>query len=434
MNAPPSQERLPPERERVPSQQAVQAALAPARRWPRWTGWLLAAVLLAGALGGTAWWHQRAAQTRIVYDTTPVTRGDLRLTVTANGTLQPTRTANIGSELSGIVARVDADVNDRVRTGQVLVELDTAKLNDQVQRSRAMLAAADAATAQAIATRTESAATLRRLDDMSRMSGGTFPSRADLDAARAAAARAEAAVHSAAANAAAARAALATDVKNLARAAIRAPFDGMILSRNVEPGNAVAASLQAVTLFTLAEDLHRLRLLVNVDEADVGAVRVGQHATFTVSSWPERQYPAAIARLSYGSTIADNVVTYVAWLDVDNADLSLRPGMTATATIAAAVHAGVLLVPNGALRYTPAEMAHRPAPGIASRLLPRPAAQQRSAGTAAAPGSRVVWVLQGGVPAPVQVTTGLSDGRHTEVTGGALRPGMAVITGQHERP
>ena len=134
---------------------------------------------------------------------------------------------------------------------------------------------------------------------------------------------------------------------------IRAPSDGVVLTRQVDPGNAVAASLQAVTLFTIADDLRKLRLLVNVDEADVGSMAVGQKATFTVSAYPNRMYPATVNRVAYGSTTTDNVVTYQAQLDVDNQDLSLRPGMTATATITATERQQVLLVPNTALRFTP---------------------------------------------------------------------------------
>ncbi len=163
-----------------------------------------------------------------------------------------------------------------------------------------------------------------------------------------------------------AQAALSTDQTNLSKASIVAPTDGVVLTRNVDPGNAVAASLQAVTLFTVAEDLTQLRLWVYVDEADVGAVKVGQNATFTVSAYPTRKFPARITRVGFGSTITDNVVTYLTYLDVDNADLSLRPGMTATATITATQRNDVLLVPNTALRFTPTAAAAGARPRRAS--------------------------------------------------------------------
>jgi HlyD family secretion protein len=238
----------------------------------------------------------------------------------------------------------------------------------------------------------------------------------------------------------------------------------------VDPGNAVAASLQAVTLFTVAEDLHALQLSVNVDEADVGQVRKGQDARFTVSAWPGRQYPAQIVRVAYGSTTTDNVVTYTTLMDVPNADLTLRPGITATSVITATEHKDVLLVPARALRFTPTlptppggeagPPAGGGAPGgaapgggapggapgggssggnsILSKLMPRPpgmGAPRRSAsGTdksgGSAGGAKRLWVLQDGHPVPIEVTTGLSNGRLTEVSGNGLREGLAVITDQ----
>jgi HlyD family secretion protein len=255
-----------------------------------------------------------------------------------------------------------------------------------------------------------------------------------LAAAVAAAARGEANIASAQANVAQARATLSSNETNLSKASIRSPIDGVVLSRAVEPGNAVAASLQAVTLFTLAEDLTKMKLQVNVDEADVGQVKSEQTATFTVSAYPTRRYPARIVRVGYGSTTKDNVVTYLADLRVNNDDLSLRPGMTATATITTVEHSDVLLVPNAALRYTPASTtAAAPAAGnsIVSSMMPRPpgSGSKRRAGTDTAQ-VRQVWVLDGGQPRAVPVTPGVSDGRMTEVTSEQLQPGMALIVGQ----
>ncbi len=426
--------------------QEVHALLdVPAARpwWRRPRTWIAAGALLAAA-GGLAWWQaQREASAAPSYTTQPVTRGTLRLQVTANGTLQPTRSVNIGSELSGTVARVLVDVNDRVKKGQVLVELDTAKLSDQILRSRASLAAARARVAQAGATLKEAQGNLARLEEVARLSGGKVPSKAELDTGRAAVARAEAEAASARAAVAEAQAALSTDETNLKKASIRSPTDGVVLTRNVDPGNAVAASLQAVTLFTIAEDLTKLRLQVNVDEADVGAVQVGQKANFTVSAYPGRRYPASITRVAYGSTITENVVTYVTYLDVDNADLSLRPGMTATATITATERRDVLLVPNTALRFTPAQAGPQAqaSGGGGSNLMgslmprmPRGAGPRRGGGeggpNAAAGTQRQLWVLQDGAPVALRVTAGISDGRHTEVSGEGLGEGLQVITEQ----
>jgi HlyD family secretion protein len=395
-----------------------------------------AAALLVLVAGGLWWWQaSRAANAAPSYSTQAVARGNLTLTVTANGTIQPTRTINIGSELSGTVLKVNVDVNDRIRKGQVLVVLDTAKLQEQILRSKAALAAAHAKVAQTAATVKEAQAGLARLEEVARLSGGKVPSKAELDSGRATLDRALADNASAREGVNDAQAALDTDEINLSKASISAPADGIVLTRTVDPGNAVAASLQAVTLFTVAEDLAKLRLWVYVDEADVGAVKVGQDASFTVSAYPTRQFPARITRVGFGSTITDNVVTYLTYLDVDNADLSLRPGMTATATITATRRQDVLLVPNTALRFTPTAPGAGAAAkkGIATSLMPRMPggmARRPAAAGASTAAARQVWVLREGQAVAVAVTPGISDGRMTEITGGDLQAGMLVITDQ----
>ncbi|GAA6143004.1 efflux RND transporter periplasmic adaptor subunit [Hydrogenophaga sp. 5NK40-0174] len=408
----------------------------PPRWWQRRSLWVGLLVLALLALGIAWWGSNSASKAAPAYVTQEAQRGKITLTVAANGTLQPTRSVNIGSELSGTVRQVFVDVNDEVKAGQVLVVLDTAKLKDQVNSSRAALASAVAQQAQATATRTEAAATLARYEEVARLSGGKVPSEAELDSARAAADRATAAEASAQAAVEKARAALSTDETNLSKASIKSPIDGVVLARSVDPGNAVAASLQAVTLLTVAEDLTKLQLDVNVDEADVGSVKTGQRATFTVSAYPSRQYPATIDRVAFGSTTTDNVVTYVTTLAVNNDDMSLRPGMTASATIVAKERADALLVPNTALRFAPSQVNDKAAgesESVMSKLMPRP--PRRSANKTAgeqpqAPGERTLWVLRDGAPQQVKVTTGISDGRKTEITGGELQPGMAVITEQ----
>ncbi len=402
------------------------------RRPMVWSGVL--ALLLLG--GGVWWWQARkAANAAPIYNTQAVARGNLTLTVTANGTLQPTRTINIGSELSGTVLKVNVDVNDSVKKGQVLVVLDTAKLDDQVMRSKAALSAANSKVEQTQATVEETSASLARYEAVAKLSGGKVPSKAELDTARATLKRARADDASAQAGVRDAQAALSTDQTNLSKASIRAPADGVVLTRTVDPGNAVAASLQAVTLFTLADDLTKLRLWVYVDEADVSAVKVGQSAKFTVSAYLSRQFPARITRVGFGSTITDNVVTYLTYLDVDNTDLSLRPGMTATATITATKRTDVLLVPNTSLRYTPTVVAAPAAAkgGVMSSLTPRmPGRTRQSAASGASTAlAKQVWVLsKDGVPVAVAVTPGISDGHMTEITGGDLTVGMLVITDQ----
>ncbi len=412
-----------------------------ARPWYRRSG-LWAGLVLLALIGAGVWFWKagQAADAAPSYTTQPAALGNLTLKVIANGTVQPTRTINIGSELSGTVLKVNVDVNDLVKKGQVLVELDTAKLRDQILRSQAALSAAGAKVAQTAATVSEARASLGRFEEVARLSGGKVPSKTELDGARAALERASADASSARAGVSDAQAAMSTDQINLSKASIRAPSDGMVLTRSVDPGNAVAASLQAVTLFTIAEDLRKLRLWVYVDEADVGSVKVGQDATFTVSAYAGRNFPARITRVGFGSTITDNVVTYLTYLDVDNPDLILRPGMTATATITAVRRTGVLLVPNSALRFEPAA-ADSAAPaaaagGIVSSLtprMPRGGSRRSAASGASTAAARRVWILPAGehaVPVAIAVIPGISDGRMTEITGGELHAGMQVITDQ----
>lgn len=411
---------------------------SPSRSWLKrpvvWSGLVLLPLLLG------AWWIWRAnaiADAAPRYATEVVARGNLTLVVSANGTIQPTRSINIGSELSGTVLEVRVDVNDHVKKGQVMVVLDTAKLRDQTLRSKAALAASLARVDLTAATIREAQSTLARLEAVAELSGGRIPARAELESARAALARASAEAASARAGVDDSRAAVALDQINLSKASIAAPADGMVLTRSVDPGNAVAASLQAVTLFTLAEDLTKLRLWVYVDEADVGSVKVGQEATFTVSAYPTRKFPAKITRVGFGSTITDNVVTYLTYLDVSNEDMSLRPGMTASANITALQRNDVLLVPNTALRFSPSNAAAAAARaaakgGALANLGPHmPGGNRRSAAQGASTATaKELWVLEGSEAVAVAVVPGISDGHMTEIIGGDLKAGMRVITDQ----
>jgi HlyD family secretion protein len=402
--------------------------------WRR-RAWLAVGVLVLLAAAGWLW-GRSAQPVKPQYVTEPLGRGDITLTVSANGTLQPVRHVDVGSELSGTVQAVRVDVNDRVKRGQVLIELDPAKLKDQVQHARAALASAQAQRTQAEATAREAKAQLARLEEVFKQSQGGIPSLTDMDAARATAARSQAAVLSANAAVDQAQATLATNSTNLSKAAIVSPMDGVVLSRQVDPGNAVAASLQAVTLLTIAQDLRAMKLEVNVDEADVGVLQEGQAATFTVSSYPGRRYPGTVQRVAYGSTKTDNVVTYTTTLGVDNSDLTLRPGMTATASIVAVERQGVLRVPNTALRFMPTQVAAaEDKTSVTGQLLPRfRSATPKTARLDRRGGARQIWVLDQGEPRAIAVTTGISDGRMTEVSGEGLSEGLLVITEQRAAP
>jgi HlyD family secretion protein len=396
---------------------------------------LLAATAALVALAAVGLRLRRAAPAGPTFRTEAVTEGTLVVKVSATGNLKPKSQVDVGSELSGTVAAVAVEENDRVTRGQVLARLDRSRLQDAVAKSRAALAAAEATVAQARATAAEARATLARYRQVAALSGGKVPSRADLDGAEAALARAEAGEASARAAVVQARADLQSDRTNLGKAEIRSPVDGVVLSRAVDPGQTVASSLQAVTLFTLAEDLTRMELKVSVDEADVGQVKVGQEATFTVDAYPGRRYGGVITRVAFASTTTSGVVSYTAVIAVRNDDLSLRPGMTANAEIVALTRERALLVPNAALRYTPSAAADASAgqaqgggSGILGKLLPHPPGGAPRAQAAPPEGAPRVFVVREGAPVAVPVRTGASNGQRTELLGAALTAGVQVIT------
>lgn len=396
------------------------------KRW-LWLGAALAVLAVAALF----FFRSGKEATGPTYATEPATVGTLVVKVSATGNLQPTNKVDVGSELSGIVEKVLVDDNDRVGKGQVLAVLDVSKLQDEVAKSRASLAAAEAQVLQVQATAAEARANLARFRQVSQLSGGKVPSRSEMDTAEATLKRAEANEASTRASVVQAKAMLQSDETNLTKAVIRSPINGVVLKRSVEPGQTVAASFQAPVLFTLAEDLTKMELQVDVDEADVGQVKEGQKATFNVDAWPGRRYEAVITRVDYGSQEKDGVISYLTVLRVGNEDLSLRPGMTGTAEITTLIREKALLVPNAALRFTPPDTATAPEKtrgSVLGALLPRPPAQAPKAAAAADSDSPRVWVLRDGRPVPVEVRTGATNGRVTEITGGGLTAGMQVIT------
>jgi len=400
-------------------------------RFARLRGWLiLAAVVLLLAALGYVYLRGNGEAKAPQYKTETAAMGTLVVKVSATGKLQPTNQVDVGSELSGIVDKVFVDDNDQVKKGQVLAQLDLSKLQDTVAKSRANLAAAQAQVMQVQATVAEARATLARFQQVAELSGGKVPSKSEMDTAVANLKRAEASEASARASVTQARATLQSDETNLGKATIRSPIDGVVLTRKVEPGQTVAASFQAPVLFTLAEDLSKMELQVDVDEADVGKVKLGQQASFNVDAWPGRQYAAVITRVAYGSQVKENVVSYLTVLTVGNDDLSLRPGMTGTAEITTLTRDNVLLVPNAALRFTPptTSATKKKSGSVVSALIPRPPQQTPKVQTSSNAGTPRVWVLRDGQAVPVDVQTGATNGQVTEIVGGALQAGTEVIT------
>ena len=388
-------------------------------------------LILVLAVAGWMWFLSGNEASAPRYATEPATVGSLVVRVSATGNLQPTNQVDVGSELSGIVTQVFVDDNDRVKKGQVLARLDISRLKDAVEKSRANLSAAEAQVLQAQATVAESQATLTRYRQVAKLSGGKVPSKSEIDVAEANLKRATATEVSARASVAQARATLRSDETNLSKADIRSPIDGIVLSREVSPGQTVAASFQAPVLFKLAEDLRKMELHVNVDEADVGRVEPGQQATFTVDAWPGREYAAVIRRVGYGAQEKEGVISYLTVLDVNNDDLSLRPGMTGTAEITTLTHDNVLLVPNAALRFTPQTTAtakRKSGGNVLGTLFPRRPQPTKAVRVENVKGSARVWELRGTEAVPIDVKTGATNGKVTEITGGDLEAGTQLIT------
>jgi HlyD family secretion protein len=337
--------------------------------------------------------------------------------------VQPTNKVDVSSELSGTVRSVLVDYNSPVKVGQVLAELDTDKLKATLNSSRARLASAKAKVLDAEATLVEKRVAFERKRTLatSRVS-----SQQDLDTAKAAYDRASAAIESAKADVGVAEADVELNETNLGKSRIVSPINGVVLKRNVDPGQTIASSLQAPVLFTIAEDLTQMEVQVDVDEADVGKVKEGNEGTFSVDAHPDRKFQARIRELRYGSEVVQGVVTYKAVLSTDNSGLLLRPGMTATAEIVVQQVAKALTVPNMALRYAP-PVQHASKDSFLRRILPGPprfrAASQREEGGP----NRRVWAVKNGTPVPIPVVVGASDGQRTEIVKGEITEGQGVI-------
>ena len=393
---------------------------------------VIAILLIAVVAAAINWFGSSKNDKAPQYETREVQRGSLTVTVTATGTLEPTNQVEVGSELSGIIETVEVDYNDRVMVDQVLARLDTEKLEAQVVKSKASLESAQAKVLEAQANILETRNELERLREVWEKSDGRVPSLRDLDAAEAAFKRAQAEEASAKAQVSEAQATLDSNRTDLAKAVIRSPIDGIVLTREVEPGQTVAASLQAPILFTLAEDLTKMELHVDVDEADVGQVKEEQDSVFSVDAYTDLSFQATVIQVRYGSQTVDGVVTYETVLNVDNSNLLLRPGMTATADIIVKKVEDAVLVPNVALRFTP------PVPdtqtpsdkrSMISRIFPRPfrSSSTKRKEPTADNRQRSVWTLQEDQPVPVSVTIGSTDGQMTEVSAGDIEPGTALL-------
>ena len=399
---------------------------------------LLVAGILVLAAGVTFWRVRAARQTGAVkFETAAVDRGRLVAKVTATGTLSALVTVQVGSQVSGTIASLDADFNSPVKKGQVIARIDPALFQAAVEQARANVSAAEGNLARAQAQAVDADRQARRQKELG---DRKLVAQADIDTAQSNADAAAASVKAAQGSLAQTRAALSQAQVNLAYTKIVSPTSGVVISRNVDVGQTVAASLQAPTIFVIAEDLAKMQVDTNVAESDVGRLQANMPATFTVDAYSNRVFRGTVRQVRNAPQTVQNVVTYDAVVDVANPDLALKPGMTATVTFVYAEKDDALRVSNAALRF-------RPPPGVALSKV-EPAARGRGgarggaggAQPAADPGAprgrpdcpgdgaRTVWVLRNGNAEPVHIKTGISDGTSTEVVEGELAPGDLVVT------
>lgn len=365
-------------------------------------GWGLLAVAAAVAFGAWLILRPRPAPLAARFRFEPVSHGNVVREVRATGHVEAVTTVQVGAEISGKIASVEVDYNARVTAGQVLARFDRESLLAQLAQAQATLAASRAAVAQASTDRDRTARDLVRVE---RLYGDKVLSDSDHDNAVAAARLNDERVNSAQAQLAAQQAAYSVARTNLDHSIIRAPIDGVVITRNVDPGQTVASALQTPILFQVAADLRKMRVVAAVDEADIGEVAVGQRAVFTVNAYPERLFEGRVTEVRNSPVVVQDVVTYGTVIEVDNLDLALKPGMTASARVRTASAVDVTRVPAAALRFTP--------PGS----------------SASAPGEPGVWVLE---PSDglrrIPVVPGVSDGELTAVAPGPVAPGRTVVT------
>lgn len=389
--------------------------LARGRRRKGIVRWALLAVLLGGAGVGVYVWQERASRPEpIRFELVSVERGRLLETVTATGKLNPVDAVELGAEVTGRLVSVDVDVNDTVQQGQIVAKIDTEQLEARMRESRAQLQSALASQESAKASLDEAELTAQRVAALFERG---LASKQEHETAQSTVARTKANLSAAAAQITVARAGVSSTQSALSKAVIVAPISGIVLSRSVETGQTVTAGFQTPVLFTLARDLTRLELKVEVDEADIGKVAEGQVAHFSVDAYPGRTFESQLVKLHNMPTSAEGnatstVVTYTAVLTVDNGERLLRPGMTATATITTRTLEDELLVPNLALRFSPpregSQRSFMPIPGLGGPSAPpgaRGGSGQRPPTAGASRARDRVWLpaAEGPKPLPVEV-------------------------------
>jgi HlyD family secretion protein len=375
---------------------------------------LLIGVVLAIAVAGAAYLYLKKDNGAPTFRTAKVERGDIVDTITATGNINAVTTVSVGSQISGTIQKLFVDYNSRVKKGDVIAQIDPELLEASVTQAQGNFENAKASLEKAKVTVTDAERTYRRNREL--LPDG-FVAQSDVDAAQTAYDQAVAGLKSAEAGVTQSTGALKIARTNLAYATIRSPVDGIVISRSVDVGQTVAASFQTPTLFSIAQDLTKMQIDTNVDESDIGRAVKGQSVVFTVDAWPAKTFTGVVSQVRNAPIITQNVVTYDVVILVDNRELLLKPGMTANVTVEVKKFANVLKIPNAAMRYRPADKSKEAAGGATGKKK-EPM------------GQRVYVVGKDGKPQPVPVKTGVSDGAYTELTGGNLKEGDLLITGE----
>lgn len=393
---------------------------------------MLIAVVIVLMIGVKLLFSSHGEQPTAQFETVALKRSDLTMIVTATGKLEPVTQVDIGIEVSGTAAEILADFNDLVKAGQVLAKLDSRLFDARVKQSQGLLDQAEAKLADAEATITEKQQALAFMENARALSGGKLPAKQDIVKAQADLKRALALKEQILGSIKQAEGQLKLDQTNLIKSSIRTPIDGIVLDRKIEKGQTVAASLQTPVMFTVAKNLTEMELHVDVDEADVGKIKLGQAASFTVDAYPDKTFPAKISEIRFAPQTVNGVVTYQTVLLVNNADLFLRPGMTATADMVVSEAKNALAVPNAALQFTPDENVITPKErSFVEKLLPisrpRPPKKVREKSSHRDKPAPQIWILENNQPKAVQVQIGLTDDELTEINAPELKENMRII-------
>jgi HlyD family secretion protein len=361
---------------------------------------IIGVIIIAVAVAGFILFRGKGNEPK--FRTEKVVRGDIEMAVTATGTVNPVTTVLVGTQVSGTIKNIYVDFNSPVKKGQLIARIDPALFDAQVNQARANLLSANANLEKAEASEVDAKRTMERNKELL---AKNLIAQSDFDTAETNHETAKASVSAAKSQVAQSEAALNSAETNLYYTKIVSPVDGIVVSRNVDVGQTVAASFQTPTLFSIAQDLTKMQIDTNVAEADIGNVKFGQDVEFTVDAYPDTTFKGRVSQVRNAPVTVQNVVTYDVVVQVDNPELKLKPGMTANVSIIVSIKKDVLKIPNAALRFKPAEKV-------------KTGAQQKGAG---------VWILEQGKPKRVPVSLGISDGNYTELVSGEISEGQELI-------